>query len=183
MMETKEVTNTQPVMAGETMNGVVTWFSNAKGFGFVKPHDGSEDVFVHISVVQTAGLQSLRDGATLSCIVGPGKKGRQVVQITQVDNSTATGPAITPRLHTRDNEYYPPIPEGEEGDPGSGVVKWFNITKGFGFIAPDNGGKDVFLHASVVRRAGYVDVQAGQRVNYTAIDREKGPEARTVSMV
>ncbi|MCX8506340.1 MAG: cold shock domain-containing protein [Alphaproteobacteria bacterium] len=74
------------------------------------------------------------------------------------------------------------MPEGEEGDPGAGVVKWFNITKGFGFIAPDAGGKDVFLHASVVRRAGYLDVQAGQRVRYTAIDRDKGPEARTVAM-
>ena len=89
---------------------------------------------------------------------------------------------MTPRSHARENEYYPPIPEGEEGDPGVGVVKWFNITKGFGFIAPDAGGKDVFLHASVVRRAGYLDVQAGQRVRYTAIDRDKGPEARTMAM-
>lgn len=182
MMETTELTNAQPMVGGDAMVGVVTWFSNAKGFGFVKPNDGTEDVFVHISVVQTSGLTSLRDGSTINCLVGPGKKGRQVVHINQVDNSTATGPVAAPRSFNRESEYFPPIPEGEEGEPGSGIVKWFNITKGFGFIAPDSGGKDVFLHASVVRRAGYVDVQAGQRVNYTAIDRDKGPEARTMTM-
>ena len=93
MIETTEMTNTQSASGGNMMVGVVTWFSNAKGFGFVKPNDGTEDVFVHISVVQTAGLPGLRDGATLTGLVGPGKKGRQVVQITNVDNSTATGPA------------------------------------------------------------------------------------------
>ena len=66
--------------------------------------------------------------------------------------------------------------------PGEGIVKWFNPTKGFGFITPDNGGKDVFLHASVVRRAGLADVQPGQRVRYTSIDRDKGPEARTLTV-
>lgn len=65
----------------------------------------------------------------------------------------------------------------------TGTVKWFNATKGFGFITPDTGGKDVFLHASVVRRAGLVEVQPGQRVRYTAVEREKGPEARTLEMV
>ena len=64
-----------------------------------------------------------------------------------------------------------------------GTGKWFNATKGFGFITPDAGGKDVFLHASVVRRAGLMEVQPGQRVRYTAVEREKGPEARTLEIV
>jgi CspA family cold shock protein len=63
-----------------------------------------------------------------------------------------------------------------------GVVKWFNGTKGFGFITPDSGGKDVFLHASVLRRAGLNEVEPGQRVRFTAVERDKGPEARSLNV-
>ena len=64
----------------------------------------------------------------------------------------------------------------------TGTVKWFNGTKGFGFITPDSGGKDVFLHASVLRRAGLNEVEPGQRVCFTAVERDKGPEARSLNV-
>lgn len=48
----------------------------------------------------------------------------------------------------------------------SGTVKWFNETKGFGFIQPDDGGKDVFVHISAVERAGLRDLNEGQKVDY-----------------
>lgn len=183
----------RPPMEGDHLEGAVTWFSASKGFGFIKPSDGSEDVFVHVSVVQRANLEGLREGATISCEVAPGKKGRQVTRILEVDDSTATAelaPAAdsgfrsgprTPRSFG--NAGFGGAAPGPAGDPGEGLVKWFNATKGFGFITPDTGGKDVFLHASVVRRAGLVEVQPGQRVRYTAVEREKGPEARTLEVV
>lgn len=57
----------------------------------------------------------------------------------------------------------------------NGTVKWFNPTKGFGFIAPDTGGKDVFLHISAVERAGLTSVQDDQKVTY---DIEAGRDGR-----
>jgi CspA family cold shock protein len=48
----------------------------------------------------------------------------------------------------------------------TGTVKWFNPTKGYGFVAPDNGGKDVFVHISAVEKAGLDTLQEGQRVSY-----------------
>ena len=48
----------------------------------------------------------------------------------------------------------------------TGTVKWFNAHKGYGFIQPDNGGKEVFIHLSAVERAGLRDLQEGQRVTY-----------------
>ena len=51
----------------------------------------------------------------------------------------------------------------------TGTVKWFNATKGYGFIAPDQGGKDVFVHISAVERAGMSSLNEGQRVNYEVI--------------
>lgn len=47
-----------------------------------------------------------------------------------------------------------------------GIVKWFNPTKGYGFITPDNGGSDVFVHISAVQKAGIFQLQEGQRVSY-----------------
>lgn len=58
----------------------------------------------------------------------------------------------------------------------NGTVKWFNPTKGFGFIQPDNGGKDVFLHISALERAGLREIADGQKVTY---ELESGRDGRT----
>ena len=60
----------------------------------------------------------------------------------------------------------------------TGTVKWFNATKGFGFIQPDSGGKDVFVHISAVERAGLRELREGQRVSFeVVVDRKTGKSA------
>jgi CspA family cold shock protein len=57
----------------------------------------------------------------------------------------------------------------------NGTVKWFNATKGFGFIQPDDGGQDAFVHISAVERAGMRDLQEGQKVSYELVaDKRSG---------
>jgi cold shock protein len=57
----------------------------------------------------------------------------------------------------------------------TGTVKWFNSQKGFGFIAPDDGGKDAFVHISAVERSGLIDLREGQKVHFELIsDRKSG---------
>ncbi|HET6619869.1 MAG TPA: cold-shock protein [Dongiaceae bacterium] len=57
----------------------------------------------------------------------------------------------------------------------TGIVKWFNSQKGFGFIQPENGGKDVFVHISAVERAGMSSLSEGQKVSYEVVpDRKTG---------
>jgi len=57
----------------------------------------------------------------------------------------------------------------------SGTVKWFNVNKGFGFIAPDDGGNDAFVHISAVERAGFGSLQEGQKVSFELLkDRRTG---------
>ena len=62
-----------------------------------------------------------------------------------------------------------------EADVATGIVKWFNATKGFGFIQPDDGGQDVFVHISAVERAGLSGLAEGQKVSYEVqLDRKRG---------
>jgi CspA family cold shock protein len=60
-----------------------------------------------------------------------------------------------------------------------GIVKWFNATKGFGFIERDNG-KDVFVHYSAINSTGYRTLEEGQRVEFTVVEGQKGPQAQDV---
>jgi CspA family cold shock protein len=62
----------------------------------------------------------------------------------------------------------------------SGTVKWFNESKGYGFIAPDDGGKDLFIHFSGIAGDGFKSLSEGQRVEFEAREGEKGPEATNV---
>ena len=68
----------------------------------------------------------------------------------------------------------------EEYSMATGTVKWYNETKGYGFIQPDNGGKDVFVHASALERAGMRGLAEGQKVSYEVeADRRTGKESAT----
>jgi CspA family cold shock protein len=58
----------------------------------------------------------------------------------------------------------------------NGTVKWFNLQKGYGFIQPESGGKDVFVHITAVQRAGLATLNEGQRVKYE-VERDRGKEA------
>ena len=65
----------------------------------------------------------------------------------------------------------------------TGVVKWFDVKKGFGFIAGPNGGKDVFVHYSSIEGEGYKSLKDGETVEYELMDSQKGPQARNVRRV
>jgi CspA family cold shock protein len=65
----------------------------------------------------------------------------------------------------------------------TGTVKWFNATKGFGFIAPDGGGEDVFVHHSSIDMQGYRELAEGQKVEFDVTQGQKGPQASAVRAV
>lgn len=153
---------------GEQVEAIVKWFNLSKGFGFVAPADQSPDAFMHVSVLTRAGLQQVAEGTKLLVQIGQGPKGRQVLSIVSV-----LGQGEIPN---RTQEASGPT------EDMTGTVKWFKPDKGFGFVAPDDGGKDVFVHKSVVSRLGLSMLETGQRLKMKVHTAAKGREAVSIEM-
>jgi CspA family cold shock protein len=188
-----------PLATGPESTAVVKWFNAEKGFGFVEMTEGGGDVFLHASVLARTGVTAVNPGATLKVRIGQGQKGPQVTEVTEVDESTA-GAAPPPRAPRAPGGYGAAAGGGYGGGGGGGfggprrgfdapaasgpeqhgTVKWYNVSKGFGFIAPEDGGKDVFVHASALRRAGLTELAEGQRVTIQVTQGQKGPEAASI---
>lgn len=167
---------------GPEVDAVVKWFNGQKGFGFVELGDGSGDAFLHIAVLQQAGRQSVLPGSKMRVATAQGPKGRQVARVIDVDESTATEqPRRAPREGGGGGFARGPRDLSNAVDM-SGTVKWFNTDKGFGFIAPEGGGKDVFIHISVLGRSGITGLAEGQQVSMRVVETPKGREAVSISL-
>jgi cold shock protein len=166
--------------SGPAVQAVVKWFKSEKGFGFVELSDGSGDAFLHATVLGRAGFNAVNPGDTLEVRVAQGQRGPQVTEVISVD--TSTGSVAPPRMggggFRQSAEREPMGPTVEE----TGTVKWYNATKGFGFIVRDGGGKDVFVHASALQRAGLSGLDEGQRVVVDIAEGRKGPEAAGIRL-
>ena len=159
------------IPSGPPIQATIKWYNPVKGFGFVELGDGSGDAFLHVSVVERGGHASVPPGATLEVHAGPGQRGLQVTEIISVDTSTAS--QAGPRRRPDDRATVEEL----------GTVKWYNVTKGFGFVAPDRGGKDIFTHATALQRGGIVGLAEGTRVAIDVADGPKGPEAVSVRLI
>ncbi|WP_281390060.1 cold-shock protein [Azospirillum tabaci] len=155
------------------LRALVKWFDPVKGFGFVAPQDGTTDAFLHISVLNRAGLHEIGEGAELLCRMAPGAKGPQVADILEV---LSTGTPAESRNARHD------AASGPEEEL-TGTVKWFKPEQGFGFVTADDGAKDVFVHKSVLRRCNLTGLDSGQRVLLRARAAPKGREASWVVLL
>jgi CspA family cold shock protein len=167
----------EPVDVRE-IEGAVKWFNTVKGFGFITPSDGSNDAFVHLSVLRDAGYSVLQPGATVRCEVSSRSKGLQVTRILNVDESTAE--AAPEAGGQGGSEAHAPLEP--VGDFVDATVKWFNPDKGYGFVCQTDNERDVFVHMVMLRRSGVRELEAGQTVKVRIADGPKGPQATDIQL-
>ena len=148
--------------------GSVKFFNPTKGFGFVARDDGGEDVFVHISAVEQIGLTGLASGQPLGFTLVE-RNGKISAIDLKIEGEPMPVEEFAPR---RDRDEAPRAGGNTRGrreltgERTSGTVKFFNTTKGFGFIARDDGQADAFVHISAVQRAGMAGLEEGDRVAF-----------------
>lgn len=143
-----------PAQVVGTGKGVVKFFNGQKGFGFIQREDGGEDVFVHISAVERAGLEGLAEGQQLefNLVDRGGKISAADLQVVGDVIAVAAKPAAPQRQLT--------------GEKATGTVKFFNAMKGFGFITRDDGQPDAFVHISAVERSGMRELNEGDKLEF-----------------
>ena len=167
--------------SGEQLEATVKWFNGNKGFGFVAPVDGSPDAFLHMSSLARHGLQQINEGAKLLVELGHGPKGRQVLQIIKIiSGGESSGGSYAGSSAGSVRRFAPPSGQAEDM---IGTIKWFKPEKGFGFAAPDDGGKDVFVHKSLVTEIGLQSLNPGQRIRMAVHTAAKGREASSIQLI
>ena len=161
--------------------GVVKFFNGQKGFGFVVRDDGGEDVFVHISAVEQAGLTGLADGQPLgfTLVDRGGKVSATDLKIEGEPMPVTSGGPPRDRGDRPDRGAGGGFGGGGDrgggaggpqrqltGEKATGTVKFFNAMKGFGFVQRDDGQPDAFVHISAVERAGMSNLNEGDRLEF-----------------
>jgi cold shock protein len=158
--------NSDSVADGVTVDAAVKWFNATKGYGFVELSDGRGDAFLHLKTLRETGRQTLPSGAKIRVVARAGSRGAEVVRVVEVDTRSAV--ERSSRRSTVDPSAAFDL---------TGKVKWFDDARGFGFIASDDFGRDVFIHSTTLGAAGVRGLFEGQAVSMRVVETPKGREA------
>jgi cold shock protein len=137
--------------------GVIKWFDTGKGYGFIVPDNELPDILLHVTCLRRDGYQTAHEGARVVCEVLRRPRGLQAFRIVSMDESTAIHPSQMPEPRTHVSVTpTSPLVQAE--------VKWFNRSKGFGFLTQGLGTPDIFIHMETLRRYGFAELRPGQIV-------------------
>ena len=150
------------------ISGVVKWFDQSKGFGFVVADTGGVDILLHANVLRNFGQSSVADGAKVEILVQDTSRGLQAVEVVSIKTADWGSQPLLADFEDLD----PVVMKAAVLEPAR--VKWFDKIKGFGFATIFKRPEDVFLHIEVLRQSGLSDLASGEALAVKAIDGKRG---------
>ena len=154
---------------GSPITARVKWFDATRGFGFLVSDEVDGDILIHFSVLREHGRRSLPEGAIVECIAARLDRGLQAKKILSID----TGPAVTAPRPIADKANRSVLADAA-GEFEPVLVKWFNRSKGYGFLNRPDGSDDIFVHMETVRNCSLRELQPGQLVEARIAESAKG---------